>query len=799
MKRQSLTLSLLAFALIALPTFAQTSKPTQCTVYKPACLDKGIIKLDEAIKVQNSPYGQKPEPSQKKYWFAYSDRSDNTTYQDPKTGAKPYSALSFNEKVTIAQIKNNFALVISEPKPGTWPKISDKATVRGWVSLSHLLLWENCPANEFGIYNKAVICANADASTIKDASLLGKLFSNPSKGPTGKLKTDMKFYFIMKEEGTKALLSNEYTLNGLSDKMLYGWVDKASFTPWNQRSCLEPTWEISDAEWLASNKISARVYKDRSFNTKVVDIQYRKVNSSSKTYDPFLYRMDPYLLRYPILDGSDEKMYFCTAFANPSSRSTVNVTSSSKNEQIAKLNKLLSARSKVNIGIVIDGTKSMAPFYKPVKDAIEEGCKYFQNKTVKVGVVIYRDKEDGQYMTETFPMTTVSNPKFKAFLDSGGSYGIKSAPSDRDMKESLYAGLDRALTDFDFKPDESNILIVVGDCGDNGKMDIDPDEIVDKLVAGNVSLMGFQVRNNSDNAFQDFNDQIIGAMVDATQGRYDYDRKVAQTSTAIRVRAKEVRNGYDILGSGGTNLYIGMYRNAEIGKEMPGVELTSLMENSFNVWNQSVVALTDQIVKLGEGDVTLFEANDGPVDESIIANKAAMIALLGKDTFEALSRTNSLFAFQGWTLKKEKTSGRNYFKPVVFISSDEFKYLIEKLQPVYKVARTRSASRAEYVDAMKALVKSLLPGITAEEINKKGYNEVMRLISGLNESTAALGGPSIQDIADPNVVNQGAYLSLVNAMVKKYQGLLNIQGSDYKYCREFAGIKYYWLPMEALP
>lgn len=788
----------LAFSAASYTAFAQTARPNQCTVYKPVALDKGLIRLDDASKVQVTPYGQKPEPAQRKYWFAYSDRSENTTYQNPKDGAKPFSSLSFNEKVTIAQIKNDFALVLSDPKPDTWPKISDKATVRGWIRMSNLLLWEDCPANEFGIYNKAVICANADASTIKDVSLLGKLFSNPNKPSIGKLKTDMKFYFIMKEEGTKALLSNEYTLNGLSNKMLYGWVDKASFTPWSQRSCLEPTWEISDAEWLASNKIAAKVYKDKACKTKVVDIQYRKTSMTGKAFDPFIYRTDPYLLRYPILDGGNEKMYFCSAFANPSGHTAVSIQTGTSG-QIDKLNALLASRSKVNIGIVIDGTKSMGPFYQPVKSAIEEGCKYFQNKTVKVGVVIYRDKEDGQYLTETFPMTTVSNPKLKAFLDSGGSYGVKSSASDKDMKESLYAGIDRALTDFAFKPDESNILIVVGDCGDNGKMGVTPETIVQKMISGNVSLMGFQVRNNADNAFQDFNDQIIGAMVDATQGRYDHDRQVAQTSVSIKVRAREVKGGYDMQGSGGTNLYIGMYRNAEIGKEMPGIELTSLMENSFNLWNQSVVALTDQIVKLGEGDVTYFEANDGPVDEAVTANKAAMINLLGKDTFEALTKTNSLFAFQGWTLKKEEKSGREFYKPVVFISSDEFKYLIEQLQPVYKVARSRSSSRAEYVDAMKALVKSLLPGITPEEISKKGYNEVMRLISGLNESTAALVGPSIQDIADPNVVNQGEYLSLVNAMVKKYQGLLNIQGSDYKYSREFAGIKYYWLPMEALP
>lgn len=752
--------------------------------------------MKDAASVLSSPYGQKPEPAQKRFWVAFSDRSDNTTYMEPKNGAKPYSTLSFNEKVTIAQIKNDYALVISDPKAEQWPKISAQAVVRGWVKLSNLLLWETCPANEFGIYNKAIICANADAKTIKDVSLLGKLYSNPTKPATGKLKTDMKFYFIMKEEGSKALLAHEYTLGGReSYKLLYGWADKNSFTPWNQRSCLEPTWEISDAEWFASNNTKSRLYKDQDMKTQVVEIRYKKL-THPETFDPYMYRTDPYLLRFPILDGKNKDKYNCTAFATPSG--VIDPNFGGMSEQIKKLNELLDSRSKVNIGIVIDGTKSMQPYYQPVKEAIEEGYKYFQNKTVKVGVVIYRDKEDGKYVTETFPMTNPSNPKLKAFLDSGGAYGIKSGAGDRDMQESLYAGIDRALTDFDFSPKESNILIVVGDCGDNGKMGIKASDIIEKMVASNVSLMGFQVRNREDNAFQDFNSQLIDLMIDTSQGRYDHDMKVAKSNVKINVKAKEVRGGYDLQGNGGTNLYIGMYRNAAIGKEMPGVELSALIENSINQWNQSIMALNEELIKMVDGG-SPFQYNDGPVDDAVVANEAAIKTLLGEDTFKALSSSNSLFAFEGWTLKNEKSSSRGYFKPVVFISSDEFGFLIERLAPVFRVARTSSSSRTEYVDAIKALVKSLLPGMTMDEINKKGYNEVMRMISGINEQTAALAGPSIQDIADPNVVDQGTYLSLVKSMVKKYQGLQAIQASDYKYCRKFAGITYYWLPMEMLP
>ena len=808
MKKIAALFLVISLALAGTQARAQVSVPSQCSAYRPACLDKNVIKQTDLSSVISGTYGQKPEPPQKKYWFAMSDRSKNKTYNNPQNGAKEFGELSFQERVIIAQVKNGYALVIDDPKYDHWPNISSKAVVRGWIPLSRLLLWDSCPANDFGIYNKAVICANADASTIKNTALLGKLFSDPAdEKHTARLKTDMKFYYVMKTEGTKSLLATEYKLKDFTLKFLYGWVDASSFVPWNQRTCLEPTWDISNAEKFADTKVTAKVFRDKTASqTKLVDIPFRKQNQASGQFDPFMYRMDPFLLRYPILDGGDKNVYHCTAFATPSG---VAPLGSDAGRQIEKLNKLLEAKSNVNIAIVLDATSSMGEYFTPVKNAIIEGCKYFQDEIVKVGVVAFRDKEDGARLTEYFPMTKISsgasdenklNPKFVEWLTKLKASSI--APGE---KESLYYGINKAFEVFEFNPEESNIILVVGDCGDNGKMGVQQETLINKIAEKNVSIMGFQVRNKTSEAFQDFNIQMLTLMKNAIQTRYDNDGKALGAAdqkkySGMKVRASEVKGGYDIVNNVGNNLYIGIYRNADSGSEMPPSALTAVMENSFNEWKKSIQQIKDLILKAAGGDWAdpIFDVSDGPVNENVLANKAALMNLVGAETFKALERTNSLLAFQGWA-KKIDPGNREYFKSVVFISSDELNFLIEKLAPVYRVARTRSNSRTEYVEALKALVKSLLPGITADEINKYGYNEVMRLISGLNESTASLKGPSIQDIADPNVVSQAQYMSLVNAMVKKYGNLLNIQSADYKYCRLFAGIKYYWLPIEDLP
>lgn len=799
---------LFALCAVVLPVVAQIKMPSSCSVYKPAILDRNVIKMSGLSNLTSQPYGQQPVPRQKKYWIAYSDRANNRTFAEPSTSAKQYSTLSFNEKVTIAKIQNGFALVISDPKQDYWPNISGAATVRGWVKLTNLLLWDSCPANEYGIYNKAVICLNIDASSIRDASVRGRLFKNPSESASAKLKADMKFYYVMKTEGDKALLAHEYTLSkGISDKMLYGWVDRSSFIPWNQRSCLEPTWEPSDVDFYSSNKIKAKVLNNKK--QVLIDVSYNIPRNQSS--DPFRYRMDPYMLRFPLLDGSDQNIYHCTAFANASGHYVPGVDNIS--EIINRLNSVLLDRQKINIGLVIDGTKSMNDYFDAVQKAVVEGCKYFSGKKIRVGAVIFRDFEDGDKAVQVFPMTSPSNPKLEEFLSTKGGYGAVSSPKDKDMGEALYYGLNTALDAFQFNPSESNILLVVGDCGDNGRGEkfgkaVHEKEIIDKMIRGKVSFMGFQVRNNRSEDFQKFNSQMISIMQNVIQGRYDNDRKQAEKNktAAIQVFAKEVAGGYDMQGSSNTNLYIGMYRNADVTKGvMPAVELSALMENSFNVWNQSVMKLTDDIAKLmnegaGGGDISsIFEENpDQTTNPRVGAQEAALIGAIGKDTYEALAKTNSMFGVEGWTPRLDRASQRPYYKSVVFISSDELGELIEKLNPLYKVARSKSNSRVEYVEAVKALVKSLLPGIDEKTIQEKGYDEILQLISGLNEKPDALK-LKIKDISDPDAVSQAKYLSIVNTMARKYEALTNIQASAYPYSRMFSGIKYYWIPMEQFP
>ena len=175
----------------------------------------------------------------------------------------------------------------------------------------------------------------------------------------------------------------------------------------------------------------------------------------------------------------------------------------------------------MNLIIVVDGTQSMEPYFKRLYDAIKKACaKYTDAKyKVKLGLVIYRDYKDinsngDSCYVEYVPMRQMNDSKLFKTFETGGTYGIRSSLHD-DYAEVLYEGLYTALdtAKMKYKRDESNLIFVVGDCGNRWNDPRCPtmDAIKEKMYANNVNIISFQVHNmESDRttAWYDFNDQM---------------------------------------------------------------------------------------------------------------------------------------------------------------------------------------------------------------------------------------------------------------------------------------------------
>lgn len=311
--------------LLSITGKAQTGLPGQCQAGMPKILNSELIKEKEIKQfLGTSDWGQSQKVD--KYWVVYSDRENNITYNKPDKSSGRFSSLNFNEELRIAKLQNGFALVYKEEKTSSiYPKINSGKT-RGWVPMSNLLLWNSCPTNDLGIYRKALPVINVDEYIKHKDSNIGKIFKNPvAKSGQARLMTGMDFYFVMKEDSESGLvlLSRLCNLVGNTSQVLYGWVSKASFVPWNQRSCLEPNWNREVAEKFAAlpeNKRNIPVYRDSNLTNLAGSIPIGSDNSLGKRAT--MYRMSPDEMRYVLFDNDKKRdgIYKILAFTRLDSK-----------------------------------------------------------------------------------------------------------------------------------------------------------------------------------------------------------------------------------------------------------------------------------------------------------------------------------------------------------------------------------------------------------------------------------------------------------------------------------------------
>ena len=793
MKKKALMTAVLVFmALTATVAAPQLPADRNVKVGQPAELKRNILKKSDLEKfVKTGKWGQNNVV--KNYWNVWSDRSHNFTYNGPSESSGKFSELEFNQAVRIAEIDKGYALVYEEVMKGVnYPVISNQARCLGWIKMDDLLLWEACPTNDLGIYHKALIVANVEGWSKAGNKGYDKCYKNYlTKDGMETVKTDMNFYFVMKEVGDYALLSRTSKLgDGLTDKQLYAWVNNNSYVPWDQRTCLEGNWDPDVADNLKGHKVG--VYRDGKLGT---DITLGKENGVTKNRAT-KYRFPKQRLRFPLLNVAGGQ-YVITAFATPEGpgASFYNEEESDIDE-ISKVDDvkadLLQKNNVINLIVVIDGTSSMENYYKPMQEAIQQAYTTFGNQNgikVRAGVVIYRDYADGEYMVETLPLTEPTNPKLKEFMEKGGKYGIKSSPKDRTAAEALYQGLNAALdaNHMGYSNKNSNLMFVVGDCGNAVDDDkISQQDLIAKCASLNVNLVAFQVRNKDNAAFNDFRRQM-GAILRGNL-KVKYKEQIKWNIKPDGIVLKEIEN---------TKLPVmAAMRNADKGEEMSPQKLNSIIKENY-IRFEKVIQAREQAIM--EGNVTNFEQTDeadGAATNSLYST--FLESILTPEQRNIIVKNGLVTAFKGQTAQKA-SNGQDYWKPVLFITSDEFAELMEKLKLVYQGAS--AGTRAAYVAGLKALVRTFMPEITEEEMGRRDVKQVMDLVTGLTVKTNSLSNHTILEIQEEKSVSQEEFEGMVTDFKSKYEYLDHIKSTDYEFSvlRKTSNVRWYWLPIEALP
>jgi len=170
-------------------------------------------------------------------------------------------------------------------------------------------------------------------------------------------------------------------------------------------------------------------------------------------------------------------------------------------ERLASLAKRM---QQVNITLLVDATEGMEEHLPAVAQAANI---VNQNFTAEIEAACYRDAAEGAWLYMTNSMVGDEPADWIQSLDTKSRF-------DQDEPEALYYGLKQALESNHLAPDETNILVLVGDAGNHAQesaTDIAPADIVQLLSAKNCALAVFQARNPTNSAtYADFSSQMKG-------------------------------------------------------------------------------------------------------------------------------------------------------------------------------------------------------------------------------------------------------------------------------------------------
>lgn len=790
---------------------AQAPTADKCEVFRPKALGETILKESSVNTIgPNNRWGQNITPPSKTYWEAYSDREGNIVYKEPSLSAQQLCKLAWNEVLRIAKIQNDFALVYKEPvKNIAYPNISGNAVFYGWVPMKNLLLWSGCLSDDNGIFYKALLCSNFDEVSKKQGGALAHEtgYLVPDKnGQQYKLASGgSQFFYVMKRENGMTLLAQQSTLEGsLSRQMLTAWVESHNFVPWNQRTCLEPNWNQEDVEYFLSRRMKVhQIYGKPELTDYLASVKVPVRDSlpqNAQDIDPEvwdnLFRWPGDRLRLPIL-GSHSNAWNVSTFVTPGSNT---IDPDPKQYQQDSLKKAtLEAKLRFNIVFVVDGTNSMKPYFAGVRDAIKESLDFFEKgQKVKVGVVVYRNKADGEKVTAVCPLTASENiARVIGFLDK-----VEAASVGLTEEEALYTGLNAALDGkkIRFGKGESNMIMVVGDCGEKIEgSDTQRAEIVKKLVEKDIHLMAFQVKNINRAAYTLFTSQmnyLIRNTMLQNNRKYISSPEAAAKINVTYVPLTEngaKGNKFYAKNTNINDLYIGSNCVSDPSVNngiMPVNVLTKLITGGVA---DVAAAIQKQLDLLVSPQNALVKPGDGEINLGEAFVKKMLGAGIGQ---------GAVVNFSGYT-RKTHSSGRDYFKPVLFIEEKELQELLRMLEPVKKAADESNAEyRKPYIDALRALVAGLTGSLSDATLSRMTQQDIMNMIGGLNAANKAAQGPTLDELNDPRIVPNNDYLAIINDFVKKIEELRYIANSeDYRkrYAKEFNGECFYWIPVEKLP
>lgn len=792
------------------------------------------IKLPTKVKVGlpvkfasyhiDDSYSLKTKAQQKNHWIVYADRGGTPVFQSSTSSSKVIpSGLELGRPMYVADVENGRALVFDMIKDVKYPHIAKEAEAIGWVDLSHCVLSRFCLKGQglisgeegktFALPRKALLTRSFGANTKETV----RFKSQPSTSSLTRKSMAFRFepFYIIKSEGDWLLFAttDQISQNSIrSTSEILGWLNKSEVTEWTTRTTIEPNWTLAAQRKfqegiVAFEKSSAGKAAAENFKKERASLNNHK-DQTLASFDADGNRLPGETMRPISLENEDGVVHSMLTLSTKAGRDM--------SEQIKLLRESM---NNLNIIFVIDGTKSMSPYYEACVEAIDEASRGIRasksESNIKFGAVIYRDLVDPEPLA-LYPLARGVNT-IKTFLRN---VECSSSPGD-DIPESVFYGLYDGVKQVSgsLQPGHSNVIIHIGDAGNpdltttkkvpaNGKNATQQD-IARLIDEDSFSYIAFQVNRGRHPSYFHFGQQVKDIMDRSMNNNSmvtaSYWEKTSQTTYQLEVATK-----------------------GEAPPIYPVFELT-LAENgptSPSKLSKSIEAVIKQMDDLTQDRIVWCEeqSKGGEVSPEFILYMQRLWRSQGdsektiqRKTNELKSQNNELL-FEGYANQEVDWEENPPYRSVIYLSEKEFNDLMNDMKKLNALeSKGAQTQRNEFIDILVGQVLASA-GLNVnsleenarmeiqEELEKQSISTIWKSLFGYvpDYDPAVINLPlerleKEQSTTSEKGVSARVWKEFFDSFLLKYSRVSKYTQQRYPVYKLVGMNRYYWIDAQEMP
>lgn len=756
-------------------------------------------------------------------WVVFSDRADNTT-RDGKV-------LDFMDDFYVVDETDTDVYLVKAVIDGL--KIKSITEDVGWIEKDKLLLWNHSLIDPGTKINRKGFLLNKRASIgriLKDEDDKDRvrIFDRPNADKSNEIDKNRiyEFFFVFKKDKNVTpemyLLSKNVSISTTTKDDIIGWVKADRINEWNTRIALEPNFSpvaFTERKLDINNK-SVRLYP-------IADVAKAYANGQGINASEIIWENDPVklprekladkdslrfkggVIRFPMLRKDKDNNLYQTAIVGE-------VTLSSLGRQVGEfseieysvltkeVDRLNAAKNNVNVLFVVDGTKGMQDYINNISSTVLDltDIAKRKNKSIKFGAAIYGDQSTMRF--EYQPMNSDYNTIIDFVKKAKTSPGIDSNPY-----ESLYFGLSQALKKANLKKDHNNIVVVIGDTGDDyyfkGKQNdpnaVKPQDVEAELNNWGAHIIAMNCQITRGDAGKAFKDQLQEMIIETSKLSYNKYKGIGSICK-LEIRNPLFEN--NTLKSGSIYGSFNEVNNPSNFSDALTAEIKKAIE-----YTEDVTRISKEIFEDG-GSYGKNQNKDtaGPFGPAIADILAGVQGEFTFDDLVKLSNEKFQFYLEAYSPIKIDNSANECFSYVLFLPESDLKELRDRLESLAISANgTPDQKRKALIQTWYELLRIYTGEKNLERLAGYSIEKLNGMMQGVEKegitfnTRKKLAKVKLGDLKRKRVVSDQQIDEYINQVTKNYRQLDDIlkQGKNYEFSYASNDITYFWLPIDYLP